>query len=147
MSQQDRDRDLQPSEATQAPLIAIVDDDASVRQSMCRLIRRCGYRADAFGSGEELLRSDLGTRVACLLLDLRMPGMDGFEVQRRLHESGSRVPIVFVTARASEEEERRARGAGAAAFLLKPIARATLLKVLEDVIRSEEPFRRGGDDE
>jgi FixJ family two-component response regulator len=147
MSQRDRDRDLQPSEANQAPLIAIVDDDASVRQSMSRLIRPFGYRTETFASGEEFLGSAFIAKVACLLLDIRMPGMDGFEVQRRLHESGSRVPIVFLTARASEDEERRARDAGAVAFLRKPIAQALLLQALENVVRPDESLGGGGDDE
>ena len=125
------DRQRQPS-ADEAPLVAVVDDDASVRQSTRRLIRSFGYRAEAFASGEEFLASASGSRTACLMLDVRMPDMDGLEVQRRLAERGMRIPIVFLTGRASDDEERRARSAGAVEFLRKPVGTATLLRVLQD---------------
>lgn len=127
-----------------APLIAIVDDDASVRQSTSRLIRSFGYRAESFGSGPELFASDCPGRMACLVLDVRMPGMDGLEVQRRLGESGARVPVVFLTGRASDDEERRARSSGAAAFLRKPVAGGTLLAALERALPTA-PVRGDGD--
>src|SRR5438874_872951 len=75
----------------EAPLVAIVDDDASVRQSARRLIRSFGYRAEAFASGEECLASASAARTACLVLDVRMPHMDGPEVQRRLASRGADV--------------------------------------------------------
>jgi FixJ family two-component response regulator len=131
-------------ERAQAPLVAIVDDDASVRQSTDRLIRSFGYRTQVFGSGEEFLRSGAAERAACLLLDVRMPGMDGLDVQRRLVESGLRIPIVFFTGRASDEEERRARSAGAVEFLRKPVAQASLRQAIENVIRA--PARGGRND-
>ena len=120
--------------APDVPLVAIVDDDASVRQSTCRLVRSFGYRAQAFESGEEFLTSSATPETACLLLDVRMPGMDGLEVQRRLAERGERVPIVFLTAQASDDEERRARSAGAVEFLRKPVGQASLRQVLESVL-------------
>jgi len=122
----------QPS-PDEAPLVAIVDDDASVRQSTRRLIRSFGYRAEAFGSGEEFLNSPCAAETACLVLDVRMSGMDGLEVQRRLAERDARIPIVFLTGRASDDEERRARSAGAVEFLRKPVGKATLLQVLQKV--------------
>ena len=127
-------RQGQPS-TDEAPLVAIVDDDASVRQSARRLIRSFGYRAEAFASGEEFLASASGSRTACLMLDVRMPDMDGLEVQRRLAERGMRIPIVFLTGRASDDEERRARSAGAVEFLRKPVGKPTLLQVLQKVFR------------
>ena len=117
----------------ETPIVAIVDDDASVRQSMLRLIRSFGYRAEAFGSGEEFLGSPQATETACLLLDVRMPSMDGLEVQRRLAEKAAGIPIVFLTGRATDDEERRARGGGAVEFLRKPVGRATLFDVLRQV--------------
>jgi len=77
----------QPS-ADEAPLVAIVDDDASVRLSASRLIRSLGYRAEAFGSAEEFLDSGQATETSCLILDVRMPGIDGLELQRRLADYG-----------------------------------------------------------
>jgi FixJ family two-component response regulator len=121
---------------SEAPLVAIVDDDASVRQSTVRLVRSFGYRTEVFGSGPEFLRSGAADRATCLLLDMRMPGMSGLEVQRSLAERGWRLPIVFLTGRASDEEERRARSAGAAEFLRKPVAQASLREAIETVIRA-----------
>jgi FixJ family two-component response regulator len=128
------------------PLVAIVDDDASVRQSTRRLIRSFGYRAEAFGSGEEFLSSANAAQTACLVLDVRMPGMDGLEVQRRLAELDARIPIVFLTGRASDDEERRARSAGAVEFLRKPVGKAALLQVLHKVLHVPHRARGNGDD-
>jgi len=121
----------------QAPVVAIVDDDASVRQSMLRLIRSFGYRAEAFGSGEEFLRSPTAAETACLLLDVRMPSMDGLEVQRRLAERGAQIPVVFITGQATDDEERRARRGGAVEFLRKPVGRARLFDVLQNLTRQK----------
>ncbi len=137
-------RQGQPS-TDEAPLVAIVDDDASVRQSTRRLIRSFGYRAEAFASGEAFLASASTARTACLILDVRMPDMDGLEVQRRLAERGVRIPIVFLTGRASDDEERRARSAGAVEFLRKPVGKATLLRVLEKLFQVSRPVRGEGD--
>jgi FixJ family two-component response regulator len=120
--------------APEVPLVAIVDDDDSVRRSTRRLIRSFGYRAKAFGSGDEFLSAACVAETACVVLDVRMPGMDGLEVQRRLLQRGARIPIVFLTGRATDDEERRARAAGAVEFLRKPVSRATLLQVLETVL-------------
>jgi FixJ family two-component response regulator len=140
------DRRGRPSPAD-GPLVAIVDDDASVRQSTRRLIRSFGYRAEAFGSGEEFLTSAAAAQTSCLVLDVRMPGMDGLEVQRRLAERDARIPIVFLTGRATDDEERRARSAGAVAFLRKPVSRATLVQVLEKVFHVSQRIRGNGDDD
>jgi FixJ family two-component response regulator len=110
-----------------------VDDDVSVRQSTRRLIRSFGFRAEAFGSAEEFLESGDAAKTACLILDVRMPGMDGLELQRRLADAGLRIPIVFLTGRASEEEERRALRAGAVDFLRKPVGRDALLHIVQRV--------------
>ena len=117
--------------AGETPIVAIVDDDASVRPSMLRLVRSFGYRAEAFSSGEELLASPIVAEAACLLLDVRMPGMDGLEVQRRLTEKGADIPIVFLTGRATDDEERQARRGGAVAFLRKPVGRTAMFEILQ----------------
>ena len=129
------------------PLVAIVDDDVSVRQSTGRLIRSFGCRAEVFGSGEEFLASAAAAETACLVSDVRMPGMDGLEIQRRLAERDARIPIVFLTGRATDDEERRARSAGAVAFLRKPVSRATLLQVLEKVFHPSQRVRGKLDDD
>src|SRR6266567_5662570 len=112
------------------PLVSIVDDDVSVRRSTRRLLRCCGLRAEAFASAEDFLNSGRVAETACLLLDVRMPGMDGLELQRRLAETGRLIPTVFLSARASEEEERRALRAGAVNFLRKPVSKEALLHAI-----------------
>ncbi len=127
-------------------LVSIVDDDASVRQSACRLIRSLGYPAEGFGSAEEFLASGHLDETACLILDVRMPGIDGLELQRRLADDGRRIPIVFITALASHDEERRARRAGAVDVLRKPVAKEALCRVLHAVLGAPASKRGDGDD-
>ena len=114
----------------EAPLIFIVDDDASVRRSTGRLVRSLGMRAETFASAEGLLNSERLAEAACLILDVRMPNMDGPELQRRLRENRQRIPVVFISARATKEEEDRALRSGAVAFLRKPVRKDALLRVI-----------------
>ena len=123
-----------PGEPASDALVAIVDDDASVRTSTRRLIRSFGYRAEAFASGEEFLMSPLAAETTCLVLDVRMPDVDGLEVQRRLTRRGLDIPVVFISGQASDDEERRARSAGAIEFLRKPVDTATLRQVIDKIV-------------
>ena len=116
--------------ASEYPLVSIVDDDVSVRRSAQRLLSSSGLRAEAFASSEEFLQSGLVDETACLLLDVSMPGMNGLELQRRLAETARQIPIIFISARASEDEERRALQAGAAKFLHKPASKEVLLQAI-----------------
>ena len=120
-------------EKPEEPLVSIVDDDIAVLRSTLRLLSSSGLRAQAFASAEDFLRSGRAGETGCLLLDLSMPGMDGLELQRHLAERGQPVPIVFLSARASEEEERRALQAGAANFLRKPVSKDALLNAIRAV--------------
>jgi FixJ family two-component response regulator len=122
------------NETTKEPLVSIVDDDVSVRRSTRRLLRCCGLRAEVFSSAEDFLQSGLAAETTCLLLDVRMPRMDGLELQRRLSETQQLIPIIFLSARASEEEEGRALRAGAANFLRKPISKEVLLCAISAVL-------------
>ena len=117
-------------EPRENPLIAIIDDDDLMRTSTGRLLSSVGFRSEAFASAEEFIRSGRLGEAACLLLDVKMPGMSGLELQRLLNESGRGVPIIFISAPASEEEERRALGAGASSFLRKPTSKEALLEAL-----------------
>src|SRR2546426_3439314 len=116
-------------------VVSIVDDDVSVRRSTRRLLRCSGFRTEAFASAEEFLDSEWAQETACLILDLRMPGMNGLELQRRLSQNGHRVPIIFLSAQASEEEERSALSAGAIGFLRKPISKEALLGAIRDALK------------
>lgn len=128
--------------------VSIVDDDASVLRSTGRLIRSLGLQAETFESAEAFLSSGRAEQTACLLLDVRMPGMDGLALQRRLADRKPPIPIVFLTARASDEEERRALRAGAVDFLRKPVGKEALLRVLSTIFdRSTSGQGDGHDDE
>ena len=116
-------------------VVSIVDDDVSVRRSTRRLLRSSGFRAEAFASAEEFLDSKSAATTACLILDLRMPGMNGLELQRRLTQNRHRVPIIFLSAHASEEDERSALSAGAVHFLRKPIGKEALLNAIRDALK------------
>ena len=109
------------------PLISIVDDDDSVRQALKSLIDSVGFRAEVFDSGEKFLNSPYLSQTDCLIADVRMPGMNGLELQDRLSAAGRSIPIVFISAH--EDNEARARGlrAGAIDFLQKPFSEDSLL--------------------
>lgn len=116
---------------SKSPRISIVDDDESLRESIKSLLRSVGFHADSFGSAEEFLESGNPPTAACLILDVRMPGMGGLELQQRLATSGQRIPIIFMTAHASDGEARtRALQSGAIGFLLKPFKEDDLLSDL-----------------
>src|SRR5438132_13825415 len=89
-------------------VISIVDDDISARRSTRRLLRSSGFRAEAFASAEVFLDSKSAAETACLILDLRMPGMNGLELQCSLIQNGNLVPLIFLSAPASEEDDRYA---------------------------------------
>jgi two-component system response regulator FixJ len=121
---------------SEAPLIFIVDDDLSVGRSTARLVRTSGMRAETFGSAQDLLSSGRAVEAACLILDVRMPNMDGLELQRRLRETMQRIPVVFFSAQATEEEKNRALQSGAVAFLRKPVSKDALLRVIHLALAS-----------
>src|SRR6266404_1103417 len=116
-------------------VVSIVDDDDSVRRSTRRLLQSSGFRAEVFASAEEFLDSESAGNTACLILDLRMPGMNGLELQRHLAQNCNPVPVIFLSAQASEEDERSALRAGAVQFLRKPISKETLLRAIREALK------------
>jgi FixJ family two-component response regulator len=121
-----------------APLILIVDDDRSVRESLKMLFESIGFAADIYDSAEELLASGHLPDSACLILDVRLPGMSGLDLQSRLKVEGSRIPVIFITAHPDERARRQALGAGAAAFFHKPFSSGALLDAVREVGSREE---------
>jgi len=117
------------------PLIAVVDDDSSLRESTQLLLRSAGYRAEVFASAREFLDSNRIDETACLILDVRMPGMDGLELQRFLNGAQRQIPIIFITAHATDNEEQRARKAGAVDFLRKPVNEEKLLSAIQTALK------------
>ena len=121
-----------------APVIAIVDDDGSFREALERLLGTFAFQVRTFASGEEFLHSRELSSVACLVLDVAMPGMSGFEVQRRLRGRGLRIPTVVVTAHADDDVAQRVAAAGAIAILSKPVDQQTLLRLVHGVMGSPD---------
>ena len=121
--------------AAESFLISIVDDDASARKSAQRLISSFGFRAEVFASAQEFLESGRVKETECLILDMRMPEMDGLGLQDLLVSNNYRIPIIFVTAHASDDQQRRATQAGAVAFLLKPVSEQALISAIQAVLR------------
>src|SRR5271167_213726 len=109
-------------------LIAIVDDDESVRSAIHGLLKSVGLQARSFASAEEFLRSGQYSETACLISDIRMPGMSGLELQARLAEEDCRIPIIFITAYGDTRMRMQAMRAGAVEFLGKPFDDEVLLE-------------------
>jgi FixJ family two-component response regulator len=117
-----------------APLITIVDDDGSLRNSLNNLLRSLGFRTESFSSAEEFLNADHLTDTDCLILDVRMPGMNGLDLQRHLAAADSRLPIVFITSHSDDGARSRALEAGAVAFLYKPCREETLVQAINSAL-------------
>ena len=109
-------------------LIAIIDDDDAMQDSLHDLIEAAGLVARCFGSAEEFLESDLRTQAACLIVDIRMPKMSGLQLQAKLKEEGCNIPVIFVTAHGDARMRIRAMREGAVEFLAKPFDLHLLLK-------------------
>lgn len=118
------------------PLVSVVDDDQSVRESLPDLLRAFGYASLAFSSAEEFLASNAADRTDCLVLDVAMPRMSGPALQQELLRRRKAVPIIFITAVADESLRPQLLGAGAVAFLLKPFSETALLDAIAAAVRS-----------
>jgi FixJ family two-component response regulator len=116
-------------------VIAIVDDDESVRQALKSLMRSVGFNVETFASAEDFLKADCLQATACLLLDLRLPGISGLELQRQLGAARRRVPVIFITAHGNEADQREALEGGAIDFLRKPFSEEALLKAVHSALR------------
>lgn len=113
---------------TKIGIIAIVDDDEPLREALGSVLKAAGFLIDTFASAEELIEFPRRREIACLILDVRLPGMSGIELQRRLSESGCTIPIIFVTAHGDASLRDMLLKAGAASFLNKPVRSDTLLR-------------------
>jgi FixJ family two-component response regulator len=111
-------------------MVAIVDDDESVRASLLALMKEAGLRAQAFASAEEFLDSGQQEETGCLVTDIRMPGMSGLDLQEKLNEEDFRIPTIFITAHGDTKMRMQALRSGAVEFLAKPFDDETLLKTI-----------------
>lgn len=117
-------------------VVSIVDDDECIRESIDALLRSAGMQVASFASAEDFLGSDRVRSTECLVLDLRMSGMDGLQLQQRLVDDGHKFPIVILTAHGDGEACRRALDAGAVAFLKKPFDSRDLLATVDSARRN-----------
>jgi FixJ family two-component response regulator len=109
-------------------LVAIVDDDGSMRSALQGLLKSAELPAQSFASAEEFLNSGQRHEIACLITDIRMPGMSGLELQTKLNTEGRRIPIIFITGHGDERLRMQALRAGAVEFLAKPFDDEVLLE-------------------
>jgi FixJ family two-component response regulator len=119
----------------QRPLVSVVDDDQSVRESLPDLLRELGYSVRAFSSAEEFLTSDCVDETKCLLLDIAMPWMTGPDLQQELIVRGQEIPIIYITAQADETVHSTSLEHGAVACLFKPFSDTALFEALNAVFR------------
>ena len=128
--------------ASPAALVFVVDDDASVRKSLVRLIKAAGYEAEAFGSVGDFLARRPYDGPCCLVLDVRMPGRTGLDLQEALRAAGRRLSIVFITGYRDVPVSVRAMKGGAVDFLTKPVDEGTLLGAIEQAVARTLADRR-----
>ena len=118
-------------------LIAVVDDEESIRKALTRLMRSAGLEVASFSSGAEFIESISTRRPDCLVLDLHMPVMDGFEVQTQLTAAGTRIPVIIITGHDSPEARWRAMAGHPAAYFRKPVDGQALLDAIEFAMTSQ----------
>ena len=115
-------------------LIAVVDDDQSVREALENLISSVGFEVKLFASSEDFLDSDVRLQTDCAILDVRLPGISGLELQQRLVAHGKSIPVIIITAQGDDQTQDEAVAAGAIAFLKKPFKEEVLLTALESAL-------------
>jgi FixJ family two-component response regulator len=117
-------------------LVAVVDDDESMRNALQGLLKAAGYSSRVFTSAEEFLSSGLQRTTACLIADVRMPGMSGLELFAKLNDDRCSIPTIFITAHGGTKMRMEALRAGAAEFLTKPFDKAVLLQHVRAALES-----------
>jgi FixJ family two-component response regulator len=123
------------------PIVFIVDDDPSIRSLLCKLIKSVGLQVEAFASSGEFLSQPPPAGPACLVLDVRMPGLSGLDLQERLVQLGLDIPIIFITGFGNVPQSVRAMKAGAVDFLQKPFENQTLLDAVNRALESDRTAR------
>jgi FixJ family two-component response regulator len=123
-------------------IVYLVDDDPDVRRSYQRLFKSWGLEVQTFAGPDEFLAAELADTPACLILDLKLPGMDGIDLQDRLKAIGLDIPIIFITAYGTVTESVQAMKSGALEFLEKPVAETTLLEAATRAIDRHQQVRR-----
>jgi FixJ family two-component response regulator len=123
-------------------IVFVVDDDASVREGLGSLIRSAGLRVETFASAQEFLARPRADVPSCLVLDVRLPGLSGLDLQKRLAEVNIEIPIVFITGHGDVPTSVQAMKAGAVEFLTKPFVDQDLLDAIQQAIKRDRAARR-----
>src|SRR5271163_3761112 len=129
-------KSLEDRNGNERPLLSVVDDDESIRESLPDLIKEFGYAARAFSSAEEFLSSGSADETSCLILDIAMPGMSGPELHRELKRRGEEIPTIFITGQKDEMIRARVLEQGASGFLIKPFSDAALLAAIKHALQA-----------
>ena len=122
--------------------VFIVDDDYRMRAAMQRLLKTVGLHSEAFATPQEFLRHKLPDVASCLVLDVRLPGMSGLEVQEKLNEAGAEIPIIFITSHGDIPMTVKAMKSGAVEFLTKPFRDQDLIDAIQHCLKSNAEARR-----
>lgn len=125
-------------------LVYVLDDDAAIRRAMTRLLQSAGLQVQTFQNTAEFLSSKIVNNNSCAIVDIRMPGMNGLQLQQALDQSGVRIPIIFVTAHDTEETRLAAVQGGASAYFRKPVDDLALLDAIHWAVRKQKSSA-GGD--
>ena len=126
----------------EAPLVFVIDDDAGVRAAIQGLLKSVGLGSETFGTAQEFLRSKRPDTPSCLVLDVRLPGVSGLDFQRRLADSGVRIPIIFITGHGDIPMTVKAMKSGAVEFLTKPFRDQDLLDAIYMALDRDRAFRQ-----
>jgi FixJ family two-component response regulator len=124
------------------PTVFIVDDDARIRAAMQRLLRTVGLHSESFATPQDFLRHKLPDGPSCLVLDVRLPGMSGLEVQQKLIEAGAQIPIIFITSHGDIPMTVKAMKSGALEFLTKPFRDQDLIDAIQQALKRHSETRQ-----
>ncbi len=124
------------------PIILVVDDDVSVREALGGLIRSAGLRVKTFASAQEFLAGPPADAPGCLVLDVRLPGLSGLDLQKRMAELNLEIPIIFITGHGDVPTSVQAMKAGALEFLTKPLADRDLLDAIQQAVKRDRAARQ-----
>jgi len=133
--------------ARNRPLVAVVDDDPSIVRSLARVLRLDGYEVATFGSGQDFLGAISTSIPQCLVLDVHMPKMNGFELQGHLAAEGICVPIIFVTAHDTPQTRARAHQCGCSGFFSKPFDPKALSEEIREAVRCQPHDKVAGENQ
>lgn len=125
-----------------APTVFVIDDDAGVRASIKGLLKSAGLRSETFGTTPEFLRTQRPNGPSCLILDVRLPGINGLEFQRELEDAGVRIPIIFITGHGDIPMTVKAMKSGAVEFLTKPFRDQDLLDAIHEALDRDRVMRQ-----